>query len=689
MASRSGSQQSGVLPQWIRPLHRCWKPLTWIWGGFFFGAFVNIGSSWLITKNLDFGGTPVGWGMEHPWVVLPSLFLLVLLTLLAGLAWTQEQEHAFSPASSLTLAPKQRLQFIRGFQQEYTNRLNSSLQGQVALELHLQERTDIITSSANLVFHQLETGEAAPLPAGTSIIQVYDRVQRGLLILGAPGSGKTTLLLELAQELLQRAENDLDQAIAIILNLSSWARTRLPLEQWLIQQCSLVYGIPKQLGTAWIAQEQVQFLLDGLDEVGASARTACIEAINVYRQTHFVPLVVCSRSQEYTSQPGRLILTGAVEIRLLESAQIWDVLKRAGKSFAAVRTALRSNAILSDLLTTPLMLSIVLLTYRDKTTKELPQKGSPEEQQREICEQYVQRMLKRYRQLRAFSPQQSMYSLSWLAQQMGQHQLTEFHLESLQADWLRTRHARIIYRLSVGLFFGLLYGLFGSLLGDLLYGLFGGLLLGLISGLSGGLGFGLRNIELVENIAWTRESVFIVLLSGLFFCLFFGLIGGQSGVLGLRLLSGLFFGLYLSLSVSLSRTSLDGNMRLKPNQRIYLSGWNALRLSCLFFLLSGLSFGLLLNLHLFLGIVISLLVSLSSGLSFGGAAYVQHYVLRLVLASSHVLPWRAVPFLEEATACILLQRVGGGYRFIHPLLQEYFASLPDSLTKDKPQSSNP
>src|SRR5947209_6321669 len=147
MASRSGWRRDVVLPRWIRPFHRCWKPLSWIWAAIFLGAFINVGSSWLITKHLDLGGTPLGWGVDHPWITLPPLLLLVLLTLLARLA--SLQEHAVPPASPLTLTAKQRLQFIRGFKQEYTSRLVSSLQGQVTLELHLQERTDVIASSAS------------------------------------------------------------------------------------------------------------------------------------------------------------------------------------------------------------------------------------------------------------------------------------------------------------------------------------------------------------------------------------------------------------------------------------------------------------------------------------------------------------------------------------------------------------
>jgi hypothetical protein len=71
------------------------------------------------------------------------------------------------------------------------------------------------------------------------------------------------------------------------------------------------------------------------------------------------------------------------------------------------------------------------------------------------------------------------------------------------------------------------------------------------------------------------------------------------------------------------------------------------------------------------------------GLVGGGGAYFQHYVHRLFLTQSRALPWRAVLFLEEETGCILLQRVGGGYRFIHPLLQEHFASLNPSSAQTR------
>jgi len=58
---------------------------------------------------------------------------------------------------------------------------------------------------------------------------------------------------------------------------------------------------------------------------------------------------------------------------------------------------------------------------------------------------------------------------------------------------------------------------------------------------------------------------------------------------------------------------------------------------------------------------------------FGGFEVLKHYTLRSVLAATGQLPWRLVPFLEDATRLKLLQRVGGGYMFLHRLLAEHFA----------------
>ena len=75
------------------------------------------------------------------------------------------------------------------------------------------------------------------------------------------------------------------------------------------------------------------------------------------------------------------------------------------------------------------------------------------------------------------------------------------------------------------------------------------------------------------------------------------------------------------------------------------------------------------------GLVGGLLFGLLGGLLFGLAASVKHYILRFWLSCTHTFPWKALPFLDDATTHNLLRQVGGGYSFIHRLLLDYLADL--------------
>jgi predicted NACHT family NTPase len=139
-----------------------------------------------------------------------------------------------------------------------------------------------------------------------------------LLILGAPGAGKTTLLLTLAQDLLIRAAQDPEQPIPVIFPLSSWAERRRPMVDWLVDALNEQYDVPRKTGRAWIETDQVLPLLDGLDELKAEARAACVEAMNTFRQDHgLLPLVVCSRIADYEALGSQLRLQGVVAVQPL------------------------------------------------------------------------------------------------------------------------------------------------------------------------------------------------------------------------------------------------------------------------------------------------------------------------------------------------------------------------------------
>src|SRR5262249_50195056 len=139
-----------------------------------------------------------------------------------------------------------------------------------------------------------------PLPAGTQIVQVFDAMDQALLILGAPGSGKTTLLLELARDLLTRAGDDPAHPIPVVFPLATWSVSRKPLVEWLRDELNFRYDVPRAIAQQWVGSDLLLPLLDGLDEVKAEHRAACVAAINAFRQSHgLLPLVITSRMADY------------------------------------------------------------------------------------------------------------------------------------------------------------------------------------------------------------------------------------------------------------------------------------------------------------------------------------------------------------------------------------------------------
>ena len=59
----------------------------------------------------------------------------------------------------------------------------------------------------------------------------------------------------------------------------------------------------------------------------------------------------------------------------------------------------------------------------------------------------------------------------------------------------------------------------------------------------------------------------------------------------------------------------------------------------------------------------------------GGRAILQHIALRIVLWLNRYVPFHFDLLLDYCTERLLIQRIGGRYRFMHKLLQDYFAKM--------------
>ena len=408
--------------------------------------------------------------------------------------------------------------------------LTQSLHHAARIELCLQGRPNVLDNPWRLQVQELDRSSQG-LSEDTSIVEMYDRAQGELLILGEPGAGKTTLLLELTCTLLERAENNERLPMPIVFTLSSWAEKRQALDAWLVEELSTKYQVPRKIGQRWVDTGQVLPLLDGLDEVVEDARSACVKRINDYHQLrleHGSSIVVCCRSEEYRTLSTRVMLQQAVSIQPLTKRQINTYLDQVGEPVKGLmRQALKKDIKLRELARQPLMLNIFTLAYQDATSAKLPMGKNREEMLSTLFARYVERMLYRRGQSKRWKPEQMIHYLTFLAKQMQQSHQSDFSVENLQPTWL-SKKGKMFYQLCVELLWvhcgGLFIGFIGWSLGGWHLGFYEwfyfGPLLAVLSSVQI-----LPDIHLKEMLVFSWKKVGYALAYSIMASMLFGLSG--------------------------------------------------------------------------------------------------------------------------------------------------------------------
>jgi len=576
------------------------------------------------------------------------------------------------------------------------------------------------------------------------------------------------------------------------INLSSWGSKQQTIADWLVQEIWSKYQVPKAVGKDWIEKQQLLLLLDGLDEVKAECREACVQYINQFMQDHGqTDVVICSRIKDYEALSTRLQLRGAIFIHSLTPDQINQYLEGAGEQLKAVKILLREDTALQELARSPLTLSVMTLAYQGKTVEELSRTNSVEERRKHLFDTYIKRMFSQEtigkpREYKSpYQNQQAKLWLTWLSQRMLQESQTVFLIENIQPSWLRTNLEKWMYGLSISLsiilaiviptismglpvlfdttiettfgissflvfaFIAIYFGAWGLLLGvissafvlwDLMIGkpfplcrrirkFFGDLLLSnnLITNQIKHLwnfstlflslifkNYITSKVELVETVKWSWKGLLKVPVNGLRCGLIVGFVLSAtvviiSGIVSLvfgvnsaslldiliSLTINLFFGVLIGTILGMFIGLLTG-IWLMPyggitieskvdsttiaNEGIWKSLQNSITLGVVG-IISGSIFGILVI--FFPGTLASKLTAVMVsallwcfGLGFLSAgAVTKHFILRLILFHKGYIPWNYASFLNYATERIFLQKVGGGYIFVHRMLQEHFAQM--------------
>lgn len=396
--------------------------------------------------------------------------------------------------------------------------LEGSLHNKAMIDLGLEERPDLVKRPFSNIQISPEQSQK-PLSTSRGINTAFNRMGEGrtLLILGEPGAGKTTILLKLTRDLIAQTSENLNRPIPVVLNLSSWVKKQKKIADWLVDELQSNYGVSKSLGKVWVQDQQLLLLLDGLDEVSAKHREACVEAINQFMEDYGITeMVVCSRIKDYQALSNRLQVRGAICVQPLTSEQVNQYLDNAGKQLQGVKTLLQQDIAMQEMMKSPLTLSIVSMAYKDISVDNLQQFGSIKERRRHLFETYIERMFQRHgRAARSkYTPEQTKHWLTWLATRMVQESQTVFLIEKIQPTWLEIKAERIFYRITSGLTSGVIFAvIFGLIFGPIYKQISGGdygpssasilgQFLGAISGLILGLIVGLYEgeIKTVESL---------------------------------------------------------------------------------------------------------------------------------------------------------------------------------------------
>ncbi|MBT9312454.1 protein kinase domain-containing protein [Leptothoe kymatousa] len=582
--------------------------------------------------------------------------------------------------------------------------LERSLHGQVLLSLGLEERPDAIAPPWQVSY--ASPGQAPqPLPANTQASHVFDAIGEGrtLVILGEPGAGKTTTLLSLARTLLQRVEQTETHRLPVIFNLSSWLNQ--PMEKWLVQELNSKYQVPKAIGKQWVAAQQLLLLLDGLDEVALDRRAACVTAINQFHQDYGPEMVVCSRIRDYEALPEKLTFQAALFLRPLTDDQILAYLNQPDQGLTGLKSLLEKDAAIQDnnvslleLARSPLILNIMVLTFQGVAAAEIfpdSSAGSPPNYQQQLFDAYIQRMLA-HRPDAAYRPDQIIHWLSTLAQRLVATSETIFLIERMQPDWLSPPLRRLYV---VGLwciFFAIAFTIGSQVLAwdRLLAGIFlGGIICHHI--------FGVRRITPAETLRWSWQAARNNLLIGITIgpLIGWGLKIGVGLTFGHRpcllngsclpnhSLIGLTFGATLGLTYGLIRglSSKQIGTTSRPNAGIWQSARNCTLFALVAMVTLYIPGALIGNTEADFWAATGLAFGFAAG---GGEALIKHVLLRLLLTVNGTIPWNYRQFLDYAAASIFLQKVGGGYLFIHRLVLEHFATKEVGIRKSEVGNPN-
>ena len=407
---------------------------------------------------------------------------------------------------------------------------------------------------------QLKAGDLSHLFA------IYAGLGSGRMVLaGAPGAGKSGAMIRLLLDAADHRAGIKDPAVRakvpvpLLLTAYDWLPERESLNDWIVRRLEGEHPFLRararaEAGAGVVSAARalldtgaISVLVDGVDEMPEEARTTVLRQIG--RQATF-RVVLSSRTSELESAVGGGHLDGAaaLELAAITAQEAADYLKRrtvdpAPDPWRQLFRHLRENGTspVARALDTPLMLSLLLDTYRpkDPVNELIDAERFPNRQQ--IEDHLLGRVLSAAYTSRPGSPapsctpQQAWQWLGYLAAQMNQDGTRDLAWWRIP-QWQPSSQLRISIGRAAGLMNGLVAGLAFGIATGFVFGPTTGLKVGLTLGVTSGLGSALA------------VGVAVRFATGYLAALATGLAFGAEIGLATGIISGLRFGMRFGLA---------------------------------------------------------------------------------------------------------------------------------------------
>lgn len=369
---------------------------------------------------------------------------------------------------------RNRSKLLKAVKKEVNARLDRSLHNAVRTQLLSESEPEQVQRIWDI---EVKIGQRPSflLPRETKIGEIFAQTGGKLMILGAEGAGKTTTLLELARELISRAEINIEQPIPVSFNISAWSRGNLDLADWLVAEIKSRYGIKAKISKQLMQERQLFPLLDNLSALELSQQELCLQAIEKLMVGANSPkhIVICTRLEDYKSCATKLRLHGAIYLRPLHSDRIREYLMNSRSR--ELWENIKSEPQLLELAKNPLLLNLMVLAYEEILIHAWKRIDSKPERYNYLLNAYIRRMLVRdlksrwYRKGKEPRPEQTRHWLIWLAKKMIELNRSEFSIAELDRNWLETPAQKRVYNMGVWLTLGGIAGIKNFLLRFLLW----------------------------------------------------------------------------------------------------------------------------------------------------------------------------------------------------------------------------